>query len=90
MGRGPSGVLGSGAPFAPDAILAVVGLVAHPLFVGALIGLAGRLDVTIAAIATAVALRWLYRRQPDSTFAEQITYARALRVPLGIEQESGI
>ena len=48
--------LGSGDPNAPDAPLVAIGLLAYHLIVGALVGLAGRYDITVAAILTAIAL----------------------------------
>jgi hypothetical protein len=62
--------LGSASPYAPDALAVVGGLLTYHLVVGGLVGLAGRYDVTIAAIGTAVALCRLYRRESRTTAAK--------------------
>lgn len=57
--------MATGGPYGRDALLVIIGMLAYHLLLGAGVGLAGRYDVTIAAVLTAIGLTWLYRRQPQ-------------------------
>jgi len=54
--------LAGGGPYGPDALLVIIGLLGYHLLIGFFIGLGGRVDISIAALATALALRQLYSR----------------------------
>lgn len=58
--------LATGGPYGKDALLVIIGLLLYHLVLGAGVGLAGRYDMTFAAILTLTGLIWLYRRTPDA------------------------
>lgn len=58
--------LATGGPYGKDALLVIIGLLLYHLVLGAAVGLAGRYDMTLAAILTLAGLIWLYRRAPES------------------------
>lgn len=60
--------LAGGGPYGPDALPVIIGLLGYHLLIGFLFGLGGRVDVSIAALATALALRRLSSRS-QSTLA---------------------
>lgn len=53
----------TGGPYGYDALRVIAGMVAFFVVLDALVGLAGRYDMTVGAIATALALRWFLRRE---------------------------
>jgi hypothetical protein len=46
----------------PDGLRVVTGILAFFILLDALVGLGGRYDLTVGALATALALWWLHRR----------------------------
>jgi hypothetical protein len=55
----------SGGPYGADALRVVTGMVWFFVVLDALVGLGGRLDMTLGAIAVALALRWLNGHAPQ-------------------------
>jgi hypothetical protein len=53
---------GSGGPYGPDGLRVVSGILAWFILLDIVVGLGGRYDLTVGAIVTALALRWLRRR----------------------------
>jgi len=58
--------LATGDPYGQDALLVIIGLLLYHVVLGAGVGLAGRYDMTIAAILTLAGLIWLNRRAPGA------------------------
>jgi hypothetical protein len=52
----------AGGPYGPDASRVLAGMLAFFIMLDALVGVLGRYDMTVGALATALALRWLLRR----------------------------